>query len=91
MNRNEIKKIVYQYARQQVCFDTYWKTMVLSKSNDGEDLFIYSEIGFDSLDTIEFIMNIETEFKLTMPGELFDSEVTLRKIIDYINNEINNK
>ena len=89
MQRDEIKNIVYDCAKQQVISNIeYWKTEILGKSNDGEDLFLYSEIGFDSLDMIEFIMNVETEFKLTLPDNLVDSEITLRKIIDYIYKEV---
>ena len=90
MNRNDIKEKIYNCAKIQFISNIeYWKTEILGKSNDGEDLFLYSEIGFDSLDMVEFIMNVETEFKLTLPDNLFDSEITLRKIIDYIYNEIN--
>ena len=92
MNRNEIKDIVYKCL-----YDQYWGddivTQLNSKPNDGEDEFIYSELKFDSLDMIEFVMNLESKFdnKFVFDDNFINKEITLRKVIDYIDNKINNK
>ena len=54
--------------------------------DDGEDLLLYDEVGFDSLGMMEFIITVENhdELKINLPDDLFDKEVTLRRIIDYI-------
>ena len=92
MNRNEIKKIVYQCLYEQYCNDDIITQLQL-KPNDGEDELIYSELKFDSLDMIEFTMAVEREIgnDFSFDDELIDNEITLRKVIDYIDNKINGK
>lgn len=92
MNRNEIKDIVYQCL-----YDQYWGddivTQLKLKHDDGEDELIYNELQFDSLDMIEFVMNLESKFgnKFVFDDNFINKEITLRKVIDYIDNKINNK
>lgn len=88
MTREEIKKIVYDCVRERFYnpkedFDQ----LIMKSSYDGEDLLLYSEIGLDSLDMIEFLMRTEEcfrQYKIIIPDEKIDSNITLRKIIDYI-------
>ncbi len=40
------------------------------------------DLGFDSLDLVEFTMEIEEEFDLTVPGEVADGIATVRDAID---------
>jgi acyl carrier protein len=90
MNRNEIKKIVYQCL-----YDRFYNNDIIvnlqSKPDDGEDEFIYTELKFDSLDMLEFIMTVEREIgnNFSFDDELIDNEITLRKVIDYIDNKLN--
>ena len=92
MNRNEIKKIVYQCL-----YDRFYNDDIIvdlqSKPNDGEDEFIYTELKFDSLDMIEFTMAVEREIghDLILDDSIIDDQITLRKVIDYIDNKINGK
>lgn len=90
MTRNEIKKIVYQCLYDQFCNDDIIIDLQ-SKPNDGEDEFIYTELKFDSLDMIEFTMAVEHKIghDLILDDSIFDDQITLRKIIDYIDNKIN--
>lgn len=92
MNRNEIKKIVYQCLYDQLCNDDIIIDLQ-SKHDDGEDEFIYQELKFDSLDMIEFTMTVEREIGhgLIIDDSIIDDQITLRKVIDYIDNKINNK
>lgn len=85
MTRKEIKNTIYEIAFEHI--GDYLKNILYKSSNDGEDLFVYEELGFDSLDTITFIMNIEDKFKIDLPDTLFTKGVTLRTIIDYIYDE----
>ena len=90
MSREEIKKIVYQC----LC-DQYYNDDIIvelqSKPNDGEDEFIYQELKFDSLDMIEFIMNVERQIGsgFHFDDDEIDKDITLRKVIDYIDNKLN--
>ena len=92
MNRNEIKKVVYQCLYDQFCNDDIIIDLQ-SKPNDGEDEFIYTELQFDSLDMIEFISAVEHEIghDLIIDNSIIDNQITLRKVIDYIDNKINIK
>ena len=90
MDRNEIKKIVYQCLYDQFCNDDIIIDLQ-SKPNDGEDEFIYQELKFDSLDMIEFTMAVEREIGhgFVIDDSIIDDQITLRKVIDYIDNKIN--
>jgi acyl carrier protein len=58
----------------------------MTHSNDGEDQLIYQELMFDSLDMIEFILNIELEIgnDFHFDDDFINKDITLGKIIDYI-------
>ena len=90
MNRDEIKKIVYQCLYEQFCNDDIIIDLQ-SKPNDGEDEFIYTELKLDSLDMIEFTMAVEREIghDLIIDDSIIDKQITLRKVIDYIYNKLN--
>ena len=86
MTRDEIKKIVYDSAANQFYDEDEFNIMISKASNDGEDLQLYNEVGFDSLDMVEFMLNIESKDNLSinLPDNLFTKSVTFRNIIDYI-------
>ena len=90
MNKNEIKNIVYKCLYDQY-FDEDVIIKLQSKHDDGLDELIYKELNFDSLDMIEFILNIEINIgnDFHFDDDFVDKEITLRKIIDYIYNKIN--
>lgn len=95
MNREDIKKIVYECAEDRFYNKEDFKTYITSKPNDGENEFIYSEVKFDSLDMIEFLMNVEQKIRneiknpFIIEDSFIDSEITLGKIIDYIYDKLN--
>lgn len=95
MNREEIKKIVYKCAENRFYDIEDFKIYITSKSNDGENEFIYSEVGFDSLDMVEFLMEVEQKIgdqiktHFVIEDSFIDSQITLGKIIDYIYERLN--
>jgi len=84
MIREHIKNKVYECVRKRFYDPKIFNNLISIYPDNGEDLLIYSEIGFDSLDVVEFILSLEETFKIVLPDYLFNSEVTLRIIIDYI-------
>lgn len=92
MNKDEIKDIVYKCLYDQY-FDEDIIIKLQSKNDDGLDELIYKELNFDSLDMIEFILNIEINIgnDFYFDDDFIDKEITLRKIIDYIYIKINGK
>lgn len=47
-----------------------------------------NDLGLDSLDTIELIMELETEFNISISDEEAVNLVTMEQIITYINQKI---
>ena len=84
MTRDKIKDIIYKCAANQFYDEDEFYTKMSESSDDGEDLLLYDEVGFDSLDMVEFIITTENKLHINLPDDLFDREVTLRRIIDYI-------
>lgn len=92
MTRDEIKHIVYDSAYNTVS-DEYIKDKCMVAPKDGEDLLLYQELEFDSLDMVEFLIYLEYQLnnhihnkkdKLHIADEMIDSNITFGKIIDYI-------
>jgi acyl carrier protein len=47
-----------------------------------------TDLGADSLDTVELIMEFEKEFNITIPDDQAESITTVGQAINYINNNI---
>ena len=56
------------------------KTKITKDANFIEDL------GADSLDTVELIMQFEEEFDLEIPDESAEKILSVQQALDYINN-----
>lgn len=96
-SREDIKKFVIEAIENRFDEDTK-NTILKSKSFDGEDTFIYSDLKLDSLDVIEFILEVEYNInqtlklfnkKFTIDDNIVNKELTLGNLIDYIYNNIN--
>jgi acyl carrier protein len=44
----------------------------------------WEDIGFDSLDKIDFLMDMEDEFNVYIPDEIMEILETVGEVIDYI-------
>lgn len=96
ISREDIKKIVIEAIENRYDEDTK-ATILRSKPFDGEDLYIYKDLNLDSLDVIEFILEIEYNInhilnkfdkKLIIDDEYISQELTIRDLIDHIYNKI---
>jgi len=72
---SEIKDKVIDIVAQKLGVD---KSEVSADSNFIDDL------GADSLDTVELIMELEKEFDISIPDEDAEQIATVGKAIDYI-------
>ena len=43
-----------------------------------------NQLGMDSLDTVEFIMEIEKEFSISIPDAIAEKITTPKKMVDYL-------
>lgn len=50
-----------------------------------------SDLGADSLDTVELVMDFEKEFKISIPDELAEKIGSVGEAIDTLDNLLNNK
>jgi acyl carrier protein len=95
ISRDNIKNIVYECIRNQFYNDEDFDNLILDKSFGGENQLIYQELKIDSLDMMEFILNVEREMSFyightfQIDDSIIDSNITLGKIIDFIYNKIN--
>ncbi len=57
-----------------------------TKENDvTKEASLVDDLGADSLDNVELIMNLEEEFDIEIPDEEANKITTVQQIIDYIN------
>ena len=96
-SREDIKKIVIEAIENRFDEDTK-NTILKSKSFDGENTFLYKDLKLDSLDVIEFILEVEYNInyslkmfdkKITIDDNIINEELTLGSLIDHIYNNIN--
>ncbi len=90
MTKEKIKSIVVAAIIKQ--YDKYYANyiynMIYSKSNDGDDILIFKDLKFDSLDMVQFISNIKKELKRHDLELIIDTDTTIGNIVDFIYNFI---
>jgi len=55
------------------------------------DKHIIDDLGADSLDIVEVVVDIETAFDIKIEDQEYQEANTVQKIIDLVNNKIENK
>ena len=78
MNREEIKEQVFLEIEEIVWDDV----------DRNEDLELRKDIGFDSLDCVEFLLKIERQFKISVSDEEAEPVKTVKEIIDIIEQKV---
>ena len=76
-NRDEIKSKVMDVVADH-----------LNKPKDDlkEDMHIVNDLGADSLDAVEIMMDIEDAFDLSIPEEDAEKIQTIKDAVDYVEN-----
>ena len=54
-----------------------------------KDAKFVDDLGADSLDTVEIIMDFEEEFDVEIPDEDAEQLTTIQSALDYINSKLN--
>ena len=78
MNREEIKEQVFLEIEEIVWDDV----------DRNEDLELRKDIGFDSLDCVEFLLKIERQFKISVSDEEAEPVKTVKEFIDIIEQKV---
>lgn len=63
-------------------------TAGVDKNKITEDKVLKNDLGLDSLDTIDLIMNLESKFKIDMYDDDIDSSFKVSDVINLIEREI---
>jgi acyl carrier protein len=72
--KDEIKKIV---------INELIKLLGADEDEITEDSNLQNDLGMDSLDAVELIMNFEQEFNIAIPDSDVENIKTVKEIIDY--------
>jgi acyl carrier protein len=65
--------------------------MGVSKDQITRDTSFINDLGADSLDTVELVMELEEEFDITIPDEKAEEIQTVGQAVDYIQEHAGNK
>lgn len=52
---------------------------------------IRNDLGADSLDAVEIVMELEDVFDIIIPDDIINASITTQDIVDYIQNVYKNK
>ena len=68
------------------------KKMLVAQINVAEDLIkpesdIINDLGADSLDVVEMLMAVESEFNVTIPDEVAMEMKTIQDVVNFIEKE----
>jgi acyl carrier protein len=65
--------------------------LAVNKEQVNRNTSFIDDIGADSLDIVELIMELEEEFEITIPDDQAEKIKTVGEAIDYIQREIDKK
>jgi len=83
MDRSSIQEKVYPIIRQYL--------NMTEDADITEEMKFLDDLGADSLDLIEIVMDIENEFEVEIPDSVFDTEstsMTVGKLISVVEQQI---
>jgi acyl carrier protein len=67
------------------------ENLAVSKDQVSRTTSFVDDIGADSLDIVELIMELEEEFEITIPDDQAEKIKTVGEAVDYIQREIEKK
>jgi len=67
------------------------ENLAVSKDQVNRNTSFIEDIGADSLDIVELIMELEEEFEITIPDEQAEKIKTVGEAVDYIQKELDKK
>lgn len=79
MTRNEIFDKISQMIKEQMHHEDMEVT---------EDTSLKDELGVDSIDLMEFVINLEDEFSVEIPDDDIEDIVKLGDMLDYLEGRI---
>jgi acyl carrier protein len=86
VGRDHIVASVEERVIEIVC-----ENLAVSKDQVSRTTSFVDDIGADSLDIVELIMELEEEFEITIPDDQAEKIKTVGEAVDYIQREIEKK
>ncbi len=86
MDSNESKQKIEERVIDIVC-----ENLGVNKESVSRNTSFIEDIGADSLDIVELVMELEEEFEITIPDEQAEKIKTVGEAIDYIERELGKK
>lgn len=81
MTKEEIQKRVIEQVYNTLVPNTL--SDIVPETN------MVNDLGADSLDLVEVVLNIEKEFSINIPDEIMDTFTTVADIINYLDTKLN--
>jgi acyl carrier protein len=75
-------------AVEERVIDIVAEQLGVSKDQINRDTDIANDLGADSLDIVELVMEFEDEFEINIPEEAAENITTIGQVIDHIKEEI---
>lgn len=76
---------------EQRVIDIVSEHFAYDKEKINRNTTFIEDIGADSLDIVEFVMELEEEFDIQIPDDQAEKIKTVGEAVDYIDNAIKNK
>ena len=76
---------------QERVIDIVAEQLGVDKEKVTPETSFVNDLGADSLDTVELVMELEEEFEITIPDDQAEKIKTVGEAIDYIEREIAKK
>ena len=85
MERDKVKEIIFDIIKP------FKKDVSIEENPIKENYTLETDLGFDSLDFVEFIVFLEKEFNIAIPDDYMEEmyKLQLKDIINYIHKEVN--
>ncbi|MEA2103791.1 MAG: acyl carrier protein [Candidatus Cloacimonadota bacterium] len=80
MTKDEIRNKVVEIITEQ---------LGVTESEVTDEAKFIEDLGADSLDTVELIMELEDEFEVEVPDDEAEKLISVIKVIDYIESKLN--
>ena len=71
--------------------DVVCERLAVNRDQVKRETAFIEDIGADSLDIVELVMELEEEFDITIPDEQAEKIKTVGEAVDYITNELKKK
>jgi acyl carrier protein len=78
-------------STEERVIDIVCENLGVNKDQVTRNTSFIEDVGADSLDIVELVMELEEEFEITIPDEQAEKIKTVGEAIDYIENELKKK